>query len=77
MTKRKQDELTRRRRIKMGCCPTHGIAVVQTGVAFDNGQPTAAEVECPRKDCDFKGRSSAQGAEIYEWSGGELDEGSS
>jgi hypothetical protein len=52
--KAKQDELSRRRRLNKGQCPTHGTGLEQTGVAHDkHGVPFADVVSCPRKDCDY------------------------
>lgn len=55
MTRRRgQDDLTRRRRLNDGLCPTHGVALTQTGVHHDpDGTPAAPIVGCPRGDCDF------------------------
>lgn len=50
-----QSELTRRRRLMRGCCPTHGIGLTQTDVRRDDsGIPIGDVVACPRRDCDFE-----------------------
>lgn len=54
MTSRKQDDLTRQRRLNEGNCPTHGIPLVQIGVDFNEGRPTGDLVACPRGDCTFR-----------------------
>lgn len=52
--KSKQDDLTRRRRLNRGACPTHGVGLIQTGVATNaQGIPFGDTVACPRKDCDY------------------------
>lgn len=48
---RKQDEVTRRRRLNAGLCPTHGLDLSQVGV---NATQTAPIVGCPRQDCGFE-----------------------
>lgn len=54
-TRARQDDMARRRRMLRGCCPTHGIGLVQTGVDVDDKtEETLPVVECPRQDCDFK-----------------------
>ena len=60
-----QSELTRRRRLMRGACPTHGIALVQCGVALDEyGEPCGPRVECPRRDCDFE-VNAPRGSKLY------------
>ena len=49
---RGQDELTRRRRLARGNCPTHGVGLVQIGVVPVDGVPRP-QVACPRSDCSF------------------------
>jgi hypothetical protein len=52
--KPKQDDLSRRRRLNRGACPTHGVGLMQTGVAVNKyGIPYGDVVSCPRKDCDY------------------------
>lgn len=46
---RKQDDITRRRRLNNGRCPTHGTALAQIGI-HDHGPVVA----CPREDCSFQ-----------------------
>ena len=48
-----QSEFTRKRRLSKGNCPTHGIGLVQIGVAYRNDIPAGDVVACPRKDCNF------------------------
>jgi len=48
-----QDELTRRRRLVKGRCPTHGISLKQIGIAHDGRAPIGPFLVCPRRDCDF------------------------
>lgn len=51
---KRQDDLTRRRRLNRGACPTHGVGLMQTGVATNMlGVPVGDIVSCPRKGCDF------------------------
>lgn len=51
---KKQDELTRRRRLNRGCCPTHGTPLVQCGLAYnESNEVIGLKVKCPRKDCSF------------------------
>lgn len=46
-----QDEVTRRRRLNRGCCPSHGCALA----AMDyNPETEEYLVECPRGGCTFK-----------------------
>lgn len=50
MTRARQDDVTRRRRILRGACPTHGIALTQ-------GRPpdgVGLWLECPRRDCKYE-----------------------
>ena len=54
MSKAKQDEVTRRRRLNAGRCPTHGTPLHQIGVMHENGGPVGDRVGCPRQDCDFE-----------------------
>jgi hypothetical protein len=49
-----QDDLSRRRRLNNGCCPTHGIPLVSDRLVWRNGHPVAEEINCPRRDCDFR-----------------------
>jgi hypothetical protein len=66
VSKRKQDDLTRQRRLNEGCCPTHGIALVQVGIDVDSrGNPTGALVACPRGDCTFQ-TVPRKGTKLYE-----------
>lgn len=52
--KPRQDEISRRRRLNKGQCPTHGVSLVQTGVATDkHGVSFGDVVSCPRKDCGY------------------------
>ncbi len=50
MKQRGQDDLTRRRRLNGGLCPTHGIPLQYTTI----GSATKVQVFCPRDDCDFE-----------------------
>ena len=51
---RKQDELSRRRRLNRGACPTHGIRLAVEAYLFsEQDEPYAAKVGCPRRDCSF------------------------
>lgn len=44
--------MTRRRRLKEGRCPTHGLPLVQVMVLQEGGGDPYGEVaECPRKKC--------------------------
>lgn len=53
--RRGQDEFTRARRVADGCCPTHGVALMQDGILYNSvGYPVGDTVECPRNDCDYK-----------------------
>jgi hypothetical protein len=65
---KRQDDITRRRRLNEGRCPTHGTALVQLGVWCDDGtniEPnTGPIVGCPRKDCKFKLKVRA-GTKLY------------
>jgi hypothetical protein len=59
------ESLKQRRRLHKGCCPTHGIPLVQVGVAHDqNGRPYADEVACPVESCSFK-TVSAPGSTLW------------
>lgn len=50
----KQDELSKRRRLNKGQCPTHGVHLQQEGVATSSeGIPYGDVMGCPRRDCDF------------------------
>jgi len=50
-----QTEMTRRRRLAGGRCPTHGVGLVQVDVARDDdGVAVGDVVACPRDDCDFR-----------------------
>lgn len=54
MTRRRgQDELTRRRRLNEGNCPTHGIALFQD-IPYVSGGCVRAKFYCPRRDCSFE-----------------------
>ncbi len=55
MSKRKQDDLTRQRRLNDGCCPTHGIPLVCGEVLHnDFGVAIGMLFDCPRGDCPFQ-----------------------
>ena len=45
-----QDDLTQRRRLNDGRCPTHGCALCQV-MSVGSG---ALRVGCPRRDCGFQ-----------------------
>ena len=47
----RQDELTRRRRLNNGTCPTHGVGLAQVTHNDETGEEL---VECPRRDCEFR-----------------------
>lgn len=52
-----QDDLSRRRRLNEGRCPTHGTGLIQTGIWHDTVKGTEEAgpvVECPRNDCEFR-----------------------
>ena len=51
--RRGQDELTRRRRLNDGGCPTHGICL-HMGVPYEIDGVVHAEFYCPRSDCSFR-----------------------
>ena len=54
MTRRRgQDELTQRRRLNSGCCPVHGIPLLQDVPYFMANGFAGAKFYCPRRDCDF------------------------
>lgn len=48
----KQDEVTRRKRLNDGRCPTHGTILVTTGLHDEEAGEFQAE--CARGNCDFK-----------------------
>ena len=51
---RGQDDLTQRRRLMKGQCPTHGTLLTQCGLAYnEHNEVIGVKVECPRKDCKF------------------------
>lgn len=52
-SKARQDEVTRRRRLREGRCPTHGLSMGQVGVWEENGE-AGPVVACPRRDCEFQ-----------------------
>ncbi len=52
MAKAKQDELTQRRRLSHGQCPTHGISLGQAGVE-EYGDYGADVLECCVRTCGF------------------------
>lgn len=54
MTRKKQDEVSRRRRIAGGNCPIHGVGLVQTGIEQQPDGGALPVVACPRQDCSYK-----------------------
>jgi hypothetical protein len=53
-SRRRQDELSRRRRLNRGLCPTHGVVLLPDSIAYDkNGVPYGETVRCSRQDCDW------------------------
>ncbi len=63
--RRKQDDLTRQRRLNDGCCPTHGIPLIQIGVDWEQGKPVGDLVACPRGDCTFR-TVPRKGTKLYD-----------
>jgi hypothetical protein len=64
-SKRKQDDLTRQRRLNEGNCPTHGIPLIQIGVDWEDGKPVGDLVACPRGDCTFQ-TVPRKGTKLYD-----------
>lgn len=62
---KRQDDLTRRRRLNDGRCPTHGTALTQIGIWTENNGKAGPVVGCPRKDCNFK-VDVKPGTKLYE-----------
>ena len=60
---KRQDDLSRRRRLNKGQCPTHGLALTQDGVWQDDGD-AGPVVSCPRSDCGFQ-MKVRQGTKLY------------
>lgn len=56
----------RKERLAIGCCPTHNVGLVQDGVVFEDGEPVAAIVRCPRGDCHGRGEQDEEGV-VYFW----------
>jgi hypothetical protein len=48
----KQSAEDRARRLENGCCPVHGITMLQVGLTEDGLRYIAG---CTRKDCDIRG----------------------
>jgi hypothetical protein len=53
MSKAKQDDLSRQRRLNQGKCPMHGARLVQTDYRWAGGGARPV-VGCSRKSCDFE-----------------------
>lgn len=47
--------IDREKRMAKGCCPVHGIGMMQVGLTdIENGSQLVV-VECPRRDCNIRG----------------------
>jgi hypothetical protein len=65
MVRPAQDDVTRRRRLDAGRCPTHGLALTQVGIELDDfGDPCGDRVECPRRGCSFV-TTARRGTKLY------------
>ncbi len=57
---RGQGAFVRALRLSRGCCPTHGIPLVQSGITMVGEQV----VDCPRGKCDFKDQTVKRGSKL-------------
>jgi hypothetical protein len=69
VSRARQDEISRARRLRAGCCPTHGLPLTQVGLADecatlppDRGTFVAA---CSRRDCGFIGQTHGPGERAW------------
>lgn len=67
--RRGQDELTRRRRLNEGNCPTHGIPLHQD-VPYASGGLVYARFYCPRRDCVFQ-QHYEEGSKVWKAAAGD------
>ena len=65
MARRKgQDDLTRRRRLNDGTCPTHGVHLLVRD-HWEREGSRFIMVECPRCDCKFR-QTVGQGTKVWD-----------